>query len=302
MSILVVGSLAFDDILTPTQKVENALGGTVTYFSIAASLFSKVNVVATIGTDFDESHKKVFSGRNIDLSGLITKPGKTFKWVGKYETNVEEAITLDTQLNVYADFSPIIPDNYKNSEYVFLAGIGPDLQKKVLEQIKKPKFIVLDTKVFFIEKNLSDLKEVMKSVDALLINEDEAKLLTSKPNLYLASKELQKMGPKYVIIKKGSNGVMMADENSFFSIPAFPVENVVDPTGAGDTFAAGFMGYLAENGTINSTNIRKALAVGTILASFNIEDFSVNRLKDVTKDDIKRRFSEFKRFISFEAI
>ena len=246
--ILVVGSVAYDTISTPKGKVDKTLGGSANYFSSAASLYSDVNVVGVVGDDYAESDLQMLRDKNVNLDGLQQVPGKTFHWEGKYENDMNEAITLETALNVFESFDPTLPDSYKSSEYVFLANIHPDLQLNVLDQIDKPKLVGADTMNFWISSQKDRLKEVLKRIDVLLINEGEARDLTGEWNAVAAAKMITDMGPKGVVIKRGEYGFMMYSEGQYFMLPAVPVENVVDPTGAGDTFAGGFFGYLSKTG------------------------------------------------------
>lgn len=302
MSILVAGPIAYDDIITPKERINDTLGGAASFFSVAASLFAKVNLVAIIGEDFKEVHKKVFYGRDIDLTGLKQKAGKTFRWIRKYESDSNVATTVGTEYNVYADYQPKIPSRYKNCDYVYITSIAPEHQKDILDQLEYPKLICLDTMDYCITNNPTLLKEIIKKVDIFFINENEARQLTCEQNLIKAAKKIRKSGPKYVIIKKGSHGSLMVDNKSFFSIPAYPVEKDIDPTGAGDTFAGGVIGYLASKGTINTETMRKAMVVGTILASYNVEDYSLNKLATISKQDVLARFNRFKKFVSFDEI
>ncbi|MEZ4873799.1 MAG: PfkB family carbohydrate kinase, partial [Bdellovibrionales bacterium] len=264
--VLVVGSVGYDSISTPAGHKENILGGSANYFSLAASHYTRVNVVGVVGDDYQEEHKKLLTDRNVNLSGLQQIPGKTFHWEGKYENDMNEAITLDTQLNVFENFDPKIPEEYKSSPYLFLANIDPVLQMQVLDQVKSPKLVGVDTMNYWIGSKLNDLKKVLKRVDVLLINEGEARELTGLWNGVAAAQELAKMGPKGVVIKRGDYGFLMYAENQYFILPAFPVVNVVDPTGAGDTFAGGFFGYLSKvNENWNINHLRQACVHGCLM-------------------------------------
>jgi len=302
MKILVVGSVALDSIETPTGKVEEVLGGSAIYFSVAASFFADVNLVGVVGNEFPEEHIKFLKERKIDLKGLQKEEGKTFRWVGKYEHDFNNAYTLDTQLNVFNHFNPTIPDQYRRSELVFLANIDPELQLRVLNQVQQPQIIACDTMNFWIENKLSALKETIKLIDILIINEGEVKELAKETNLIKASRAILSLGPKTLIIKQGSYGAMMVKETSIFSAPAYPLENIVDPTGAGDTFAGGFMGYLANSGSFQEKELRKAIIFGSVMASFTVEQFSIDRLRSLTFPEIENRYGVFKKLTYFDDI
>ena len=264
MSIVVVGSVALDSIETPYGKVERALGGSATYFSIAASFFHPVRLVAIVGEDFSSEHIELLKSHGVDLEGLVKAKGKTFHWKGRYnDLNVAE--TLSTELNVYADFDPDLPESYRRSEYIFLANINPDLQLKVLEQVRSPKLVACDTMNLWINTALDELKEVLRRVDLLILNDSEAKMIAGEENLITASKKLLELGPDRVIVKKGEHGAISLTSETFFAIPAYPVERVVDPTGAGDSFAGGVIGYLASTGRTDEESYRRAIAYGTVL-------------------------------------
>ncbi|HHE56097.1 MAG TPA: sugar kinase [Caldithrix abyssi] len=299
MSLLVVGSIAYDTIETPTTKVEDSLGGSALYFSAAASLFSPVNVVGVVGSDFDASKISFLKKRGVNLDGLYMESGKTFRWGGRYFDDMNRRETLFTYLNVFERFQPVIPEHYKKSEFVFLANIDPELQLDVLNQINNPKLIVLDTMNFWISGKRKELEEVLKVVDIIVLNDEEAKELTGEMGLIKATKAIPAMGPKSVIVKKGEHGAMLYHENEFFFVPAFPLDSVVDPTGAGDSFAGGFMGYLAKTGQIDQATLKKAMVYGSTIASFNVEDFSFNRLENLTMKEIKERVKIFKKMTSF---
>ncbi len=302
MSVLVVGSVAFDSVETPFGKVEDVLGGSATYFSIASSYFSPVNLVAVVGEDFTEEHLEVFKKRRIDLSGLQYSQGETFKWRGKYGFDLNEAHTLDTCLNVFENFKPQIPEKYQDCEYVFLANIDPDLQRLVLNQVKSPKLVACDTMNFWIENKVESLKETLKQVNLLVINEAEVRELAQEPNLVKAAKKILSWGPDYLIVKRGEYGALLFSESSIFSAPAFPLESVYDPTGAGDSFAGGVMGYLASTDDLSEANIRQAIICGSLMASYNVESFSLERLKDLTKENISERLREFKKLAHFDEV
>jgi len=300
MSILVVGSVAFDSVKTPFGEAKEILGGSATYFSIAASFFSVVKLVAVVGADFADENLEVFRKHAIDTRGLQQVPGRTFRWSGEYGFALNEAKTLDTQLNVFESFRPEIPDTYRDSEYVFLGNIDPILQREVLSQVRKPKLVACDTMNYWIQSKLEELKKTLALVDILIINDAEARMLTGQSNLTKASKEIRSWGPKALVVKKGEYGVGLFMDGSIFGAPAFPLEEVFDPTGAGDSFAGGFVGYLAKAGRFDDATIRKAVIYGSVMASFNVEDFSLNRLKNLSSAAIKQRYQEFKQLTHFE--
>ena len=300
MSILVVGSAALDTVETPYGSVEDALGGSAIYFSAAASYFAPVNLVAVVGDDFPREQIEFLKKKNVDFSGLEVASGKTFRWGGKYGFDLNERDTLFTHLNVFEKFEPKIPDSHKNSEYIFLANIGPDLQMDVLKQIQAPKLVALDTMNYWIGGNLPALRETLKRVDVLIINDSEVRQLANEANLVKASKIVQEMGPKTLIIKKGEHGALLITRNSFFWAPAYPLEIIYDPTGAGDTFAGGFMGYMAKSDDISIDNLKRAVVFGSAMASFCVEKFSLERLKNLSDEEIRTRFKEFWQMTNFD--
>jgi sugar/nucleoside kinase (ribokinase family) len=302
MSILVVGTVAFDTVETPFGRADEVLGGSATYFSTSASYFADVSLVAVVGTDFPDEHIESLKSRNIDVEGLKKVEGKTFRWKGRYEYDLNQAHTLDTQLNVLSTFDPDIPESYKKSPYIFLGNIDPDIQLKVLDQIEKPKLIACDTMNFWIEGKPDALRRLLKRVEVCVINEAEARELAGTASLVKAAGEILKGGPKVLIIKRGEYGALMFNGESVFSAPAYPLEDIFDPTGAGDSFAGGFMGYLAKTGDLSEPNIRKAIIFGTVMASFNVEAFSLDRLNTLSFADIQRRYGELKRLTHFEDI
>lgn len=300
--ILVVGSLAYDTISTPEGRVDRALGGSANYFSLAASLFAPVRVVGVVGEDYEQKNIELLEKRGVDVSGMERAAGKTFHWEGEYGKNndMNEAVTLATHLNVLADFDPKIPANYINSNYVFLANIDPDLQMKVLDQVKHPRFVGMDTMNYWISSKLPSVKKILERVDALLINEGEAEMLTETTNAVAAAAEIAKMGPKAVVIKRGEYGFLLYSENQYFTLPAFPIAKVVDPTGAGDTFAGGFFGYLAKNELGHSLeDLKRACVEGSLLASFTVQDFSTLAIQSVTLEKLSQRHVEYSRIISY---
>jgi sugar/nucleoside kinase (ribokinase family) len=301
MSLLVVGSVAFDAIETPFGKVERTLGGAASYFALAASHFIPVRMVAIVGQDFTDQHRAIFKGRKIDLSGLEHATGRTFFWAGRYSQNMNERTTLATELNVFADFKPTLPDTYLDSRHIFLGNIDPGLQRSVLKQVNgKPRIVGLDTMNYWIEGSNAQLRETLQHVDILTINDDETRQLTGEHNLLRASRHIFKLGPKILIIKRGEHGALMVHPKFIFSVPAFPLEEVHDPTGAGDTFAGGFMGYLAKAGGMSEQNLRRAMVYGSVLASFTVEKFGVERLAKVTPREINDRARRFAKLTAFK--
>src|SRR5262245_3226622 len=299
-SILVVGSVAFDSLKTPFGEADEILGGSATYFSIAASYFAPVRVVAVVGSDFPDKHLEVFRKHQVDTTGLAQVQGKTFRWKGEYGYDLNEAKTLDTQLNVFETFKPVIPEAYRSSEYVFLGNIDPELQLSVLEQIERPRVVACDTMNFWIKGKLEAVKRTIAHVDILIINDAETRMLANQPNLVRAARAILEMGPKTLIVKRGEYGVLMFNGKSVFGAPAFPLEDVYDPTGAGDTFAGGFMGALAHAGEVTERAFRRGIIFGSVMASFNVEQFSLNRLTNLTRDEIDERFRQFKALTHFE--
>lgn len=302
--ILVVGSLAYDSIETPSGKVDRALGGSANYFSLAASLSARVKVVGVVGEDYAEQDKKLLQDRQVDLSGMLVKPGRTFHWEGYYEGDMNNAITRRTELNVFESFDPILPDSYRSSKFVFLANISPDLQLKVLEQVEAPLFVGMDTMNFWITSQLDHLKKVLSRVDVVLINEGEAMQLTGARNGVEAAPKVAAMGPRTLIIKRGEYGFMLFNrDEGFFILPAMPIPQVVDPTGAGDTFAGGFFGYLAKLDRKPSlSDIKHACIHGTLLASFTIQDFGVKALSKVAWPQVQSRLQEYRRVVAVPEI
>jgi sugar/nucleoside kinase (ribokinase family) len=301
MSLLVVGSVAFDGIETPHGRVDRTLGGAASYFALAASHFSPVRMVAVVGEDFSQRDRAVFEGRKIDMTGVDRVPGKSFYWAGRYSQNMNERTTLATELNVFAAFDPKLPAAYLDSRYIFLGNIDPTLQRSVLKQVRgKPKLVGLDTMNYWISGTNSELRETLKHVDILTINDDETRQLTSEHNLLRAARHIFKMGPSTLIIKRGEHGAIMVHKSFLFSVPAYPLEEVVDPTGAGDTFAGGFMGYLAGKGHVDEQTLRSAMVYGSVLASFTVERFGVERLAKVTPKEIRARARQFAKLTAFK--
>ena len=299
MSLLVVGTVAFDSVRTPFGQVDKVLGGSSTYFSCAASFFNPVRLVSVVGSDFPEEHVEMLQKRKIDTEGLIRTSGETFAWSGRYEGDMNEAETLDVQLNVYGDFSPTLPESYRDSSYVFLANGSPGSQMKVLDQVMNPSLVVADTMNHWIDTDLDGLKQLLKRIDALVLNEGEAKMLSGERNLVAAGEHILTLGPRVVVIKKGEYGAfMLSREGARFAIPAYPVIQVKDPTGAGDSFAGGMMGYLARNNVTDDASIRRAMVFGTVMSSFVVEDFSLEPFFRIEDGDIWDRYHEYVRFIT----
>lgn len=299
MSIIVVGSVAFDSIETPFGKRNEVLGGSATYFSLAASFFDRVDIIATVGEDFPDRYIRLFKNRHIGTSGIEVKRGKTFRWEGRYEYDLNVAHTLATHLNVFEDFSPQIPLHLKNSQFLFLANIDPDLQDNVLKQVNNPRLVACDSMNHWITSKKKALEKFLHKVDIFFLNDAEARQFTGEANLLKAAKSIISHGPKAAVIKKGEHGVIYYSKASHFIAPAYPLECVYDPTGAGDTFAGGVIGFLSRSRKINDTIIRKSIIYGSIMASFVVEDFSVNKLLKISKGDINKRFLNFRRMTKF---
>lgn len=290
--ILAVGSLAFDSISTPAGKAEKVLGGSLNYFSISASFFNPLQLVGVVGEDFPDQHLEFLSSRGIDIGGVSKVKGKTFHWTGEYGKDLNEAITLSTQLNVFEHFNPQLPESYKNAEYVFLGNIAPELQLSVLDQVKKPKLIAMDSMNFWITGRRDSLLKVLPRIDLLTINEGEAKLLAEESNVVVAAEKILNMGPKALVVKRGEYGAFLFFGGQIFSAPAVPIRRVVDPTGAGDTFAGGLVGYLASKGAaLDQSALRQGVLHGSVMASFTVEDFSFHRLQRLEKSEIEERKS-----------
>jgi sugar/nucleoside kinase (ribokinase family) len=293
--LLVVGSVALDSVTTPFGKVDEALGGSATYFSYSASFFTRVRLVATVGSDFPEDHVRLLRDRGVDVTGLQRSAGgRTFRWVGEYGYDLNEARTLDTQLNVLATFRPALPDALRRVPYLFLANIDPELQLDVLRQMaERPRLVALDTMNFWIQGKREALLRVLREVDVITINDAEARQLAGEANLIRAARAIAGMGPRVVVVKRGEYGALMLAEDAFFAAPAYPLESVFDPTGAGDTFAGGFMGYLASEGASDGASMRRAVVYGSVMASFTVEDFSLNRLFRLEQSEIAERAAAF---------
>src|SRR5437660_5801110 len=303
MSLLVVGSVAFDQVETPFGKCEKMLGGSASHFSISASFYTDVRIVAVVGGDFGEAEQKVFDRQGIDTSDLERIPkGKTFRWHGRYEYDLNVAHTLETQLNVFAGFQPKLSEASKSVRLAFLGNIQPDLQRGVREQLPNAELVALDTMNLWIETTRESLQKTIAVVDLVIINDAEARQLTDEPNLIKAARKILSWGPRSLIVKRGEYGAAMFTKEEYFAIPAYPLEAVFDPTGAGDTFAGGLMGYLASQEKIDEAAMRRAMIFGSVMASFNVEEFGTERVQRLTHDEINQRFREFKRFTHFEEI
>src|SRR3990170_1508530 len=303
MNILAVGSVAFDSVETPFGKAERVLGGSATYFSTAASYFADVGIVAVVGEDFPDTYIDMLNKRGVDTRGLKKVPGgKTFRWKGRYDYDLNQARTIETQLNVFSDFKPQIPEDYRDAPFIFLANIDPELQMEVLAQVRNPKLIACDTMNYWIEGKPDALKKLLKNVELLTINESEAREFAKEPGLVKAARKILECGPKTLIVKRGEYGALMFNGKSIFSAPAYPLEDIFDPTGAGDSFAGGLIGYLANTNDLSDANIRRAIIFGSVMASFNVEAFSLERLSKLSFDDIKSRYREFKQLTHFTDI
>ncbi len=301
MSLLVVGSVAYDALESPYGKVERTLGGAATYFSVCAAFFTEVKLVAIVGEDFDPKDEALLRKRSIDIEGLERATGKCFFWAGKYSENLNERVTLTTDLNVFADFKPRLPQRYTNSRYVFLANIAPDLQRDVLKQVNgRPKLVAMDTMNYWIERTNAELLETLKHVDILMINDSETRQLSNEHNLLRAARRIFKMGPSTLVVKRGEYGAMMVDQHGAFCVPAFPLEEPHDPTGAGDSFAGGFMGYLASVGSTSDMALRRAMVYGSVMGSFAVERFGLDRLLSLKKSEIAARARHFAKLTQFK--
>jgi len=301
MSLLVVGSVALDSIETPNGKVEDALGGSATYICLAASyLAHSVHLVGVVGDDFSSEHIDMLKEHKIELDGLqIIKGGKTFRWGGKYHTNMNIRDTIYTELNVFENFEPVIPENLRSCEFIVLGNIDPPLQTNVLNQISNPEFIVCDTMNLWIDIRKEELLDVIKRVNLLIINDTEATMLTDETNLFKAAKIIGEIGPEYLVIKKGEHGALLFGEDKIFSAPAFPLTEIVDPTGAGDTFAGGLTGYLHQEKKISFESIKRAVIYGSVMASFCVQHFSTSGLENLNEEIIKKRYNDFKNLSEF---
>jgi sugar/nucleoside kinase (ribokinase family) len=297
--LLVVGSVALDSIETPAGQIDNALGGAATYGSVAASLFSPVNLVGVVGKDFPEEHIAFLRERGINLDGLQITEGDTFRWKGDYIHDLNAAVTHETHLGVFEHFNPQLPEHYRDADYVFLANINPELQLRVLEQVKSPKLVLCDTMNLWINIARDHVWEVLKRVDIAVLNDGEAKLLTECDNLIKAGRALLQAGPKHVIIKKGEHGALLFSGDTIFSSPSYPLDQVVDPTGAGDSFAGSLMGYLTQTGDLSLENLRRGIVYGSVVASTTVQDFSLRSLRELTKEEVQRRYDYVKQMSVF---
>ena len=302
MSVLVVGSLALDSIETPFGSAKDKVGGSATFISAAASYFnSPIRLVGVVGGDFPQEGIDFLERRNVDLEGLqVIREGKTFRWAGRYHYDLNERDTLSTDLNVFEKFDPVIPEKYRKNNIICLGNIDPVLQRRVLDQLEKPRFVVCDTMNYWIERKNEELRETLKQINVLILNDSEARLLSHEPNLFKAGRAIRQMGPSVVIVKKGEHGALVLTEQLVFSAPAYPMENIFDPTGAGDAFAGGFVGWLARTDDMSEENLKRAVIYGSTLASFCVEKFGVDGLADLTYLSIQDRFRQFRELSRFD--
>jgi len=299
--ILCVGTVGLDTVETPFGKIEEALGGSAAYFAAAAALHSPVQLVSVVGEDFPKEHQEFLAGK-ADVEGVQVLPGRCFRWSGRYHFDMNQRDTLDTQLNVLAEFNPVLPDAYRPAEHVFLANVDPTLQLRVLEQATRPKLVMLDSMNYWITGARDALTDVIRKVDIVMMNEEEVRQYADTSNLLKGARHILELGPKTLIIKKGEYGAVLFRGDGFFYCPAYPLEDVKDPTGAGDSFAGGFMGYLASAGDTSMAHLRRALVMGSVVASFTVEDFSIKRLATVTSEELRRRYQEFREFTYFDEV
>ena len=303
MALLVVGTMAFDAIETPFGKSDRIIGGAATYIALSASNFVQpIKQVSVVGGDFPQEEMDHLESRGVQLEGVqIKKDQKSFFWAGRYHFDMKVRDTLDTQFNVLADFTPVVPDSYQDCEYVMLGNLMPSIQHSVLKQLKKrPKLVVMDTMNFWMDTAMADLEELLKHVDVLLVNDSEARQLSAQYSLVKAAKQIMSMGPKYLVVKKGEHGALLFHDDKVFVAPALPLEEVFDPTGAGDTFAGGFIGHLASTGDLSFNNMKNAIIVGSAMASFCVEKFGTTRMKEISKDDIQSRIAQFAELVNFD--
>lgn len=293
MSILVVGTVAFDSIETPFGSAERVLGGSASYFAVAASFFSPVKIVGIIGQDFPQEYLTIFSGRGVDLEGLRREKGETFHWRGRYHEDLNVRDTVELHLNVLSGFVPHLPESYRDAEYVFLGNIDPDMQMEVLRQLRRMRLVACDTMDHWILNSGAALRQVLRKIETLIINDSEARLLSGEHNIVRAARAILKMGPKVVLIKRGEYGVLQFSDSSIFGTPAYPLEEVFDPTGAGDSFAGGFMGYLARSGDHSERGLRRSIVYGSVVASFTVEDFGLKRLTRLSLGEVEERYQRF---------
>jgi sugar/nucleoside kinase (ribokinase family) len=302
VAILVVGSVAFDTVQTPAGRADGVLGGSASYFSVAASFFAPVHLLAVVGEDFNPEHGEIFRARGVDTTALSRVPGKTFRWSGVYGEDLNQRTTLSTDLNVFEHFRPALPERLRKVEFLFLANIDPELQTSVLRQMKRPRLVACDTMNFWISGKPQALREMLKEIDILLVNDEEARQIAGDPNIVRAARKILGMGPSSLIVKRGEYGAAMYGNHSHFAVPAYPLMDPVDPTGAGDSFAGGFVGHLARIGTLNDAAIRQALIAGSVMASFCVEDFSLRRFRTLRPEEIRTRQKEFSRMTEFEEL
>lgn len=300
MSLVVVGSVALDSLETPFGRREDVLGGSASYFSTAASFFGPTRLVAVVGEDFPGEHLDFLASRGIDLEGLVKRAGRTFRWKGRYEFDLNVAHTLDTQLNVFAEFEPDLPESYRDSQFVFLGNIDPDLQRNVLDQVRRPRFVGLDTMNYWITSKRESLLRTLQRVDMVFVNDAEARQLAGEHNIVKAAGAILAMGPRAVVVKRGEYGALFFSGGEVFASSAVPLASVFDPTGAGDTFAGGFMGYLASARHPDHAAMRRAIVLGSVLASFAVEEFSLDRLRTLTPGEIRSRYAEVRRLAHFD--
>jgi sugar/nucleoside kinase (ribokinase family) len=299
VSLLVVGSVAFDSIETPNGSVDDVLGGSATFFSYSASFFTRPRLVSVIGEDFPAEHRRLFEGRQIDTEGLVTQAGRTFRWKGRYHQDMNTRDTLEVHLNTFGTFNPVLPERFRDSTHVFLANGSPSLQARVLDQIRHPRLVLADTMDLWIETQREDLLALLPRIDGLLLNDSEARQLTGEDNLVRAGAAVRRLGPKFVILKKGEHGAMLFSADGVFIVPAYPTADVVDPTGAGDSFAGGILGYLDTDDTPPPGRLRRAMAYGTVVASLTVEGFGLDRLKQTNRGEIDDRLEKYRHMMSF---
>ena len=300
MSLLVVGSIAIDTVETPWGRRDNMLGGSASHFSLAARFFTPVNLVSVVGGDWPQEHTRFLAGRGIDVSGIQVVPtGKSFRWTGRYKPNMNDRQTLEIELDVFGKFEPKLSDSFRRAQYIFLANAAPTTQLKVLDQVPGCRLVVADTMELWIQTAHADVLELLRQIDGLVINDSEAKLLADTENLVLAGHRIRKLGPKFVVIKKGEHGAMFFGEHEAYVLPAFPTEKVVDPTGAGDSFAGAMMGYLAEQNNFEPETLKTAMAYGILVASFNVEGFGLVHMQSITRDDVEARLKAYRKMLSF---
>jgi sugar/nucleoside kinase (ribokinase family) len=299
LSLLVVGSIAFDSIETPNGSVDDILGGSATHFSFAASFFTKPRLVGVVGEDFPDEHRRLLESRAIDTAGLVTQPGQTFRWKGRYHQDMNTRDTLEVHLNVFGAFDPKLPAAFRDSTHIFLANGSPHLQSRVLDQVQRPKLVMADTMDLWIETQKPELLKLLPRLDGLLLNDSEAQLLTGEDNLVRAGNAVRKLGPKFVILKKGEHGAMLFSEDGVFIVPAYPTPDVIDPTGAGDAFAGAIMGYLTSDATPPPGRLRRGMAYGTVVASLIVEDFGLDRLRRTDRREIDERLEKYRTMLAF---